>query len=27
VLFIRLAAPTIPHRWRPYLELYGAAAA
>jgi 5-methylcytosine-specific restriction endonuclease McrA len=27
VLFIRLAAPTIPQRWRPYLELYGAAAA
>jgi 5-methylcytosine-specific restriction endonuclease McrA len=26
-LFIRLAAPTIPSRWRPYLEPYGATAA
>src|SRR5213076_3071747 len=26
VLFIRLAAPTIPSRWRAYLEPYGAAA-
>jgi 5-methylcytosine-specific restriction endonuclease McrA len=26
-LFIRLAAPTIPTRWRPYLEPYGATAA
>jgi len=25
-LFIRLAAPTIPSRWRAYLEPYGAAA-
>ena len=25
-LFIRLAAPTIPSRWRVYLEPYGAAA-
>ncbi|HZR91160.1 MAG TPA: HNH endonuclease [Gaiellaceae bacterium] len=26
-LFIRLAAPTIPSRWRPYLEPYGSPAA
>src|SRR5213082_445853 len=25
-LFIRLAAPTVPNRWRAYLEPYGAAA-
>ena len=25
-LFIRLAAPSIPHHWRPYLAPYGAAA-
>jgi len=26
-LFIRLAAPRIPHRWSPYIEPYGATAA
>jgi 5-methylcytosine-specific restriction endonuclease McrA len=25
VLFIRLAAPSIPHRWQPYLEAFQAA--
>src|SRR5437870_5006676 len=27
VLFIRLAAPKIPHTWAPYLDSFGAAAA
>ena len=27
VLFIRLAAPQIPHTWAPYLDSFGAAAA
>jgi hypothetical protein len=27
VLFIRLAAPKIPHGWQPYLAHFGAATA